>query len=596
MAYERANNLKNKGEGLDVFIENKIKMLQRQLAVRNAEYETRFQQLVLENNISLEEQLAYRQEQLKKVFDDPEEKKRIKLEIASLKDRIEVKNFTDNYIQRLAELEGGMMGVESMISWLKSRREATKDSNIQEMIDKALVDYERRRFEIAKQALENQTRYALEDRSESVINEQINRISQARSAALLAGNNDLVTTYDLYLQSLKKALSENSILKAIGDMAAATMGGQYSAVRTLDIYNDKIANAPDSGSITIGNITYNSPREFWLTKRNAYLADVGSNGFFGRLSNEKEDYLKTLQSSKLLNENTIRQQINEFDLLASRPELQDFNVYLNNVKQLTLQKAIDMKTQDIINRYSIDYDINNALNELNQYKALGANTETAYTKILLKAAEIKSDQLSNIFQFAENIRRSNPSISPEEAINQAVKAGAGLTLSPVQLVSKTEKELATEAAKGAQTSSFITDPRTTVGNQSQIQPAPPPTVPQVIDLSDKYGIVGQTVYRKSDNKPFSTPQEFFKDAGINTFQNVKFDTNFKPPVAGSSQLNQTPPSPSPITYKVVPGDTLSAIAQRLLGDSRRYTEIAKLNNLANPNLIKPGQELIIPGK
>lgn len=43
------------------------------------------------------------------------------------------------------------------------------------------------------------------------------------------------------------------------------------------------------------------------------------------------------------------------------------------------------------------------------------------------------------------------------------------------------------------------------------------------------------------------------------------------------------------THTVKSGDTLWAIAKKYLGDGSKYTELAKLNNLSNPNLIKPGQ-------
>lgn len=48
------------------------------------------------------------------------------------------------------------------------------------------------------------------------------------------------------------------------------------------------------------------------------------------------------------------------------------------------------------------------------------------------------------------------------------------------------------------------------------------------------------------------------------------------------------------TVAVQSGDTLSAIALRQLGDATRYPEIAAANNIANPNLIFPGQRLVIP--
>lgn len=45
------------------------------------------------------------------------------------------------------------------------------------------------------------------------------------------------------------------------------------------------------------------------------------------------------------------------------------------------------------------------------------------------------------------------------------------------------------------------------------------------------------------------------------------------------------------TYIVKKGDTLWSIAKREFGDGQKYKDIAKLNNLANPNLIKIGQQL-----
>ena len=50
------------------------------------------------------------------------------------------------------------------------------------------------------------------------------------------------------------------------------------------------------------------------------------------------------------------------------------------------------------------------------------------------------------------------------------------------------------------------------------------------------------------------------------------------------------------SYTVKPGDTLSAIAKRLLGDADAYNEIFEANRdqLSDPNKIKPGQVLRIP--
>ena len=47
-------------------------------------------------------------------------------------------------------------------------------------------------------------------------------------------------------------------------------------------------------------------------------------------------------------------------------------------------------------------------------------------------------------------------------------------------------------------------------------------------------------------------------------------------------------------YTVQSGDTLFGIAAREYGDGDLYPVIARMNNLANPDLIFAGQELLVP--
>ena len=55
-----------------------------------------------------------------------------------------------------------------------------------------------------------------------------------------------------------------------------------------------------------------------------------------------------------------------------------------------------------------------------------------------------------------------------------------------------------------------------------------------------------------------------------------------------------PTAPAPQTYTVQRGDTLSAIARRFYGHAGEYRRIAEANHIPNPDLIHPGQQLIIP--
>jgi LysM repeat protein len=64
------------------------------------------------------------------------------------------------------------------------------------------------------------------------------------------------------------------------------------------------------------------------------------------------------------------------------------------------------------------------------------------------------------------------------------------------------------------------------------------------------------------------------------------------PVA--NEVPAPPAPPAPRTHTVVSGDTLFNIAKQYLGDGNRYMELAKANNIANPDHIEVGQVITIP--
>lgn len=66
--------------------------------------------------------------------------------------------------------------------------------------------------------------------------------------------------------------------------------------------------------------------------------------------------------------------------------------------------------------------------------------------------------------------------------------------------------------------------------------------------------------------------------------------------AGAKELSKERDQDSGDTvYTVQSGDTLGAIAQKYYGDAAQYKKIAHYNNISNPDLIKVGQQIKIPG-
>ena len=89
----------------------------------------------------------------------------------------------------------------------------------------------------------------------------------------------------------------------------------------------------------------------------------------------------------------------------------------------------------------------------------------------------------------------------------------------------------------------------------------------------------------------------FKDAGkIEVGQRIKLPDL---PKTDTVQVTAETPQNIPLaisgaTYEVVRGDNLWTIAVRAYGDGFRWVEIARENNLVNPNLIHAGNILILP--
>lgn len=554
MAYERGSKIsKNEAiviDGLDGFVDSQLKSLSTQMAVRNSEIEMSFNKSVLENNMPLDDQLLFRQNQLKEVIDDPDERKRIRNEISSLKDRIESKKYTDEYIGQLHNFNAGLSGIETVVNFLKDRLATTTDENIKAKIQENLNTQLDNQFKIQQNIIQAQTTFASKDKSDSVINDQISKVQSAKNQALLAGRDDVAANLDLQLQTLTQAKTSNSIEKTITNFAVGTATGYHSATGTLDAYNAEIAKALGNGPVTVGGITYNSAKEFWTYKRDTYLSDNSSNGFFASLGQEIKNEQLVKKSNNVLSTTDIAGNSKIFDTLSGRPELASYGSLIAATKADALQSGGDLVATKIYQTYQQDYDINKALTQLDALKANGVNVDSTLNNIILKASDIKSQQVQNILNNTQQILKDHPGMDPSAALHQAISTGSGVVLSPGQTVSKSETEIAAESAAAAKAGNVGNDPRTTAQPGAPLTP-PAPGV-NVNDMTGKYGKVGAGIYRKSDNHLFGSQEEFFADAGVSTFNGLKFDEKYKPPVTPPAPAAPTPGAPAPVPGQPAP--------------------------------------------
>jgi nucleoid-associated protein YgaU len=91
-----------------------------------------------------------------------------------------------------------------------------------------------------------------------------------------------------------------------------------------------------------------------------------------------------------------------------------------------------------------------------------------------------------------------------------------------------------------------------------------------------------------------------KEANMGLFDKKKKKADFSDVQSGSSSTapRQHGQAPAGSRYTVQKGDTLSAIAKREYGNPNEWRRIYEANRdqIDDPDLIRPGQQLTIPGK
>lgn len=654
MAYERLSDTKIanpvKADSLDAFVDTLMVTYKNQLAVRNADDELSFNEMVIAGNMTLDDQLKYRQDQLKRVSDDPTERKRIRGEIANLKDRIEQQKFTDTWAAKLADFQGGLISVDNVIQFLNDTKSGTTDSAILNTVAQKLADMQAQKFTLTQNLIKNSTDYAVNSKNVKVIDDQIKKVQSYKNQAALSGNDQIVSVYDLQLQSLTSAKTAAQVQDDILALGAVTATGSYGAVAMLDALNKKISTAANDGPVTVGGTTYASVRDFWTYKRDSYLSDSSSDGFFTQLSTELKNESSKLASKNSLDTGNVQKIAQTFDKLAARSELQNYANQIDLYKQDVLQSGANAVTTNILNEFARTLDVSKAVTDLTNVKNLGVNVDDAYTKILTSNAATKNSQVSGILQAAQQAMQNNPSLTPELAVQQAVKAGAGFVVSPTDAAFSSEQDLATKAVTTAAQDLGVNDPRTTAPNPTpstpgnlntsslsalpNLQPGMsgndvktlqnyliqqgyqipsgatgfygPETTAAVLELQKKLGVdyssgpgyfgpktkAGVATSSTPAPQPAPTPQQQTQPkSGSNTSTTTPKTTQPKQSTPAPQQQQPAPaPAPKPVTYTIKYGDTLSAIAAR---NGTTVSQLAALNGIKDPNKIQAGATIKI---
>lgn len=130
------------------------------------------------------------------------------------------------------------------------------------------------------------------------------------------------------------------------------------------------------------------------------------------------------------------------------------------------------------------------------------------------------------------------------------------------------------------------------------QPTPQPTVNTTYKVGDKVRFTG-ILYRDSQGNGAGQSRTNLVATIYLTNPGSKCPYNINNGLGWVRAEDLTPigtdtPTSNARYYTVVKGDSLWKIAQKFYGNGNRYPEIARANNISNPNIIHAGQKLLIP--
>ncbi len=452
MAYERTKKIST---NLGSYIDFQVDTMVRQRTAANLEDEAKFNNAVLEDNLDLEQQLQYRQEQLKRIDKgDTEERRRLRGEVAGLKDRIEQKKYDDEYVNQLTQLNSGIQSIDTTIKWMEGRLVNTTDQTIRKSLAAKISELKSNKYAQQKSVLEAQTTFATNDKTDEVLTKQVDNVKKARVDALKAGNDDYVALLDLQLQQLNKAKAEASISRKMINASVSSATGQ-SALGMLNYFNSQTETADTTTPVTIGGVRYDSEQQFWSLKRAEYLNDRSANGFFETYKGELKEKVDNKSTQGLLNIKTLNDVNGWYDYIVNRPELKDYKDRLDLDRQNALSTTAESVANLALNQYEIDSDVNKALGTLATIQDVyGVDQKLNYQKVIIKTSQTRETQVKETLDTMNSILQNNPGMSVQDALQQAVKSGAGVVYSPEELATQGVSGIITNAGEKAETQQF----------------------------------------------------------------------------------------------------------------------------------------------
>lgn len=548
-------------------VDNSITAVKNIRRNEQARKEAEFQRAIA-NGLSYEEQVKMREKQL-------EEEKASSISDAdyiavltkSLSDTKKLKrfnNYREKYATTLANLSSGKINEEDYLSVLKNQLEGVNDPELRVEIQNDIAAAEKELKAYNDTILSNQVKLAKNDNTVATLASVIERVTIARTTALLNNNEDEVTAHDETLAALNSKLATVRIQNSLQDFQVKSTTKGTNALEKLQFMNSQVQNADISVPVRIdrgnGDVkTYVSAQEFWSLTRDNYLSD----DFFKELEIDIKNNL--IVNSKFgVTQGVLDGVMKTYSDLRAKPELVPFLTKLDAQQAGIMNDAATLWANNVVDIASQNRDYDNADAQLqkaaNRYRVdLTSQQITLRNRNIaeVRAGEVKAGKIEPLL--TPEIKEEGVITKPPE---KPTTVPSAVTTPPV--ISKQPSVTTTSAVPSkplVTTTPSVKETPVTVGEA--------PAVPQVTELPK----VGDLIPGGRGLK--------YEQADIENLQ------------SGTPAFSTTS-IVKPVSYVIKQGDTLSGIANKFLGDAARFKEIATLNNIEDPNKILAGVTIKIP--
>lgn len=372
--------------------------------------EANFYRQVIANGLSTEDQIEFYNgwisDEKDKSVTDSKFVDGLKTNVEELKRLRRAEKFYDAYRISFEDLKTADKSISDHIQFLESELGEAVDQDLTTNIKDLLSITKQDKFTIQNNILNNQVQLALNDKRVSVLNDAINKVDKERNKALLAGNDEIVSMFDLKLQSLNSQLQTSKINDAVHQMDVDMTSEAFTPVGFFERLEDNL-NKAEAGNapITINGTRYSNAREYWQLQMSQYI----EKNFFALQDAEIKNKIDTANAklSPVL-QAEIEEQNSIIDGLKDNSNFAPYLERLDSLRTSANVYGVDKLGQKIVRDYqagklgdTASANINNAITRLTNLNTkygidVSANINTVIQDVAGKKTQIASKQIKII--------------------------------------------------------------------------------------------------------------------------------------------------------------------------------------------------------